>query len=268
MILGNRLFFIFIFSYRLIFSRYGTSRRTLIRRPTNLLCPLYASPNDDIMKLSATVIDSESIRLAEWEKRKRKEIVCKSMPKSQKWYKEKQQHVSPNQKRIYNEYWPIYGVNLKYGNNVVPQQLFPNITVSDLTPVCLDIGFGLGDSIIGMSQQNKEKIYLGCEIHKAGICSVLGNISSLGIDNVRVIKADVTLLLGTYLKDRCLDEVCIFFPDPWPNIERDGERRVVRKDIIDLVSRCMRPGGRLYIATDVPEYADHVRSIMKESIGW
>jgi tRNA G46 methylase TrmB len=30
----------------------------------------------------------------------------------------------------------------------------------------------------------------------------------------------------------------------------------------------MRPGGRLYIATDVPEYADHVRSIMKESIGW
>jgi tRNA G46 methylase TrmB len=30
----------------------------------------------------------------------------------------------------------------------------------------------------------------------------------------------------------------------------------------------MRSGGRLYIATDVPEYADHVRSVMKESEGW
>jgi hypothetical protein len=237
MLLGNRLFFIFVFSYRLLLSKHGTFRRTLIQRTH----PLYAEGflNGNSINFIETVsnsdketaIDSESLRSAEWEKRKRKEIICKSMPKSQKWYKEKQQHVSQNQKRIYNEYWPIYGVDLKYGNNVIPQQLFPNITVSDLTPVCLDIGFGLGDSIVGMSQQNKNKIYLGCEIHKAGICSLLGNISSLGIENVRVIKADVTLLLGTYLKDRCLDEVCIFFPDPWRNIERDGERRVVRKGI-------------------------------------
>lgn len=242
MILGSRLFFVLMISYRLILSKYSTFRKLFIRAPSLNHFNAYISLNRDSMNLKEAfgdsdreaVIDSDSLRLAEWKKRKKKEGICKSMPKSQKWYKEKQQHVSPNQKRIYNEYWPIYGVNLKYGDNVIPQRLFPNITVSDSTPVCLDIGFGLGDSIIGMSQQNKQKIYLGCEIHKAGISTVLGNISSLGIENVRVIKADVNLLLGTYLKDRCLDEVCIFFPDPWPNAERDSERRVVRKGLTQL----------------------------------
>jgi tRNA (guanine-N7-)-methyltransferase len=151
------------------------------------------------------------------------------MPRSQKWFKAMQQHVSPNQKRIFNEYWPMYGINLKYGTKIVPHELFPNISASLTTPVCLDIGFGTGDSIIGMSQQNKDKIYLGCEIHRAGISIALGNITTLGIENVKLIRADVTMLLETYLTDRCLDEVCIFFPDPWVNYERDGGRRVVRK---------------------------------------
>lgn len=171
----------------------------------------------------------DNSRLLELERRRKKEQICKSMPRSQKWFKAKQQHVSPNQKRVFNEYWPIYGINLKYGTKVVPHALFPNISASFTTPVVLDIGFGTGDSIVGMSQQNKNKIYLGCEIHRAGISIALGNITTLGIENVKLIRADVTMLLESYLTDRCLDEVCIFFPDPWVNFERDGGRRVVRK---------------------------------------
>ena len=172
---------------------------------------------------------SDDRRNAELVRRRKKDQICKSMPRSQKWFKAKQQHVSPNQKRIFNEYWPIYGINLKYGTKVVPHELFPNISASFATPVVLDIGFGTGDSLVGMSQKNKNKIYLGCEIHRAGISTALGNITALGIENVKLIRADVTMLLETYLTDRCLDEVCIFFPDPWVNVERDGGRRVVRK---------------------------------------
>lgn len=197
---------------------------------------LYAEINNDgvQMRVMDELAIDEDARQTEWKKRKRKENICKSMPRSQKWFKAKQQHVSPNQKRLYNEHWPTYGINLKYGSKLIPSEVFSNISASAATPVVLDIGFGTGDSIIGMSQQNEDKIYLGCEIHRAGISIVLGNVSSLGIKNVRLIRADITMLLETYLTDTCLDEVCIFFPDPWPNTERDGERRVVRKgDILN-----------------------------------
>lgn len=187
----------------------------------------FADSANNVVVDEANVVDNS--RLTELERRRKKEQICKSMPRSQKWFKAKQQHVSPNQKRIFNEYWPIYGINLKYGTKVVPHELFPNISASFATPVVLDIGFGTGDSIVGMSQQNKNKIYLGCEIHRAGISITLGNITTLGIENVKLVRADVTMLLETYLTDRCLDEVCIYFPDPWVNFERDGGRRVVRK---------------------------------------
>ena len=186
------------------------------------------SANIDCTQPPDTFVAADTARLAEWERRKKKENICKSMPRSQKWFKAKQQHVSPNQKRMYNDFWPVYGINLKYGSTVIPHELFPKFSTA-ATPVVLDIGFGTGDSILGMSQQNTEKIYLGCEIHRAGISIVLGNLSSLAIENVKIIRADITMLLESYLKTRCLDEVCIFFPDPWPNTERDGERRVVRR---------------------------------------
>ena len=212
-------------------------RSTRVPRALKLILSAESADGSDTLQLAGKI--STDARQAELEKRQRKDQVCKSMPRSQKWFKAKQQHVSPNQKRMYNDYWPMYGINLKYGNKLIPSEVFQNITLSASTKVVLDIGFGTGDSIVGMSQMNKDKIYLGCEIHRAGISIVLGNISSLGIENVRLVRADVTMLLETYLVDRCLDEVCIFFPDPWPNTERDGGRRVVRKGNTVLTFACV-----------------------------
>ena len=185
--------------------------------------------NVDHFEKSEGIRIREEARTMEWERRQKKNKICQSMPRSQKWFKAMQQHVSPNQKRMYNDYWPEHGVDLKYGLKLTPHDLFSSDTVTASTPVVLDIGFGMGDSIVGMAQQNPDKIYLGCEIHRAGISTALGNISSLGIVNVKLVRADVKMLLDTALSEKCLDEVCIFFPDPWPNTERDGERRVVRK---------------------------------------
>ena len=185
--------------------------------------------NVDHLENSEGERSREEARALEWERRQKKKKICQSMPRSQKWFKAMQQHVSPNQKRMYNDYWPVHGIDLKYGLKLSPHEIFTNNTVTAATAVVLDIGFGMGDSIVGMAQQNTDKIYLGCEIHRAGISTALGNISSLGIVNVKIVRADVKMLLDTSLSEKCLDEVCIFFPDPWPNTERDGERRVVRK---------------------------------------
>ena len=37
-----------------------------------------------------------------------------------------------------------------------------------------------------------------------------------GLENIRVICHDVIEVLEYQLADNSLDEVCIFFPDPWP----------------------------------------------------
>ena len=196
-----------------------------------------------------------------------KERVKRSMPLTQAWYKQKQINLSKNQRRLLTELFPLYGITLRFVNgtkevvNPLSDGLFPHPPHH----VVLDIGFGLGDSLIAMASEDKAHAtaFLGVEIHKAGIASALGRIRDLGLTNVKLVRADVALLFDGFLvAEPCIDVACVFFPDPWPNAERDGERRVIRRDVVDQLKRRLKSGGLLRVATDVGDYADHVRAVM------
>ena len=191
----------------------------------------------------------------------RRTLRCREMPLSQRWYKAKQQHISKAQKRALHDLWDFYGLDLKFGNILEVENIFfppSNHTI-------LDIGFGAGDSIIGMASAHPSINYIGCEIHRAGLASALQKIMLLNLTNIRLIRADVSMLLHQHLRSRCFDEVCVYFPDPWPNDERDKERRVVRPSILLALSQLLKIDGILRIATDVEAYASHVETSISET---
>lgn len=168
----------------------------------------------------------------------------------------------------------------------------------------LDIGFGHGDSLVGMVRRQQTQVahaqndnsrkvqFIGCEIHRAGIASALEGLESIykcdnndndnennnnnsndnnDNDNVLIIRADVGLLLlnSCYLPDLSLDEVCVYFPDPWP-AGRDAGRRVIRPDIVNALSKKLKNNGLLRMATDVGDYASHIRNTIacfNDSVG-
>jgi len=84
--------------------------------------------------------------------------------------------------------------------------------------------------------------------------------SSSGINNVRLIRGDLLLLLQQNLIDASLDEVYVCFPDPWYS---DQDRRVLRPETVALLERKLRPGGRLRLATDVAEMAAWVEALIQ-----
>jgi len=199
------------------------------------------------------------------------------MPLSQRWYKARQQHISKSQKKALRELWPIYGIDLKFNKTI-------DIHLNDFfnkrntsTYIVLDIGFGNGESTCGMAgmSTNTDKLFIGCEIYRAGLANALLTItaplahhhnetehciSAAAIDNIRLIRADVTILFESHLSENSLNEICVFFPDPWPNSERDLQRRVIRLHMLDLFAKTLKPSGLLRIATDAEEYAQHVKS--------
>lgn len=186
----------------------------------------------------------------------------KSSPLSQKWYKDKQQHVSKAQKEATKRNWNKRGIDLVYGQKINPKHLFPGLS-SPPDAVVLDIGFGKGDSIINMARENPNSVYIGCEIHRSGIGSAFLKMEELNVTNVKLVRADVSNLLSRHLVDACLDKVCIYFPDPWPNSNRDFERRVVRPDVISWISKAIKPCGTLHVCTDVQDYARHTAEVME-----
>ena len=185
-------------------------------------------------------------------------------PLSQAWYKAKQRPISSNQKKVLREHWPAYGIDLKYGEVIDVHSLFGSSRSSNQRPLVIDLGFGMGESLLHMAANNPEKDYIGVEIHRAGLAQCLGGLVTEGFSNVRLIRADATTLLGNHLPAVCLNEVHIYFPDPWPNEYRDSERRVIRPKMVYLLSRLLKPGGLLHIATDVADYASHVEAVMSD----
>ena len=131
-------------------------------------------------------------------------------------------------------------------------------------PRVLEIGFGNGDSLVALASKSPEIDFIGVEVHPPGIGHCLLAVESLGLSNVRVIAHDAVEVLADQLAAGSLDEVLLYFPDPWPK-KRHHKRRIVQPAFAALVASRLRPGGRLRLATDWEPYAAWMLDVLNAS---
>ncbi len=121
----------------------------------------------------------------------------------------------------------------------------------------LEIGFGNGESLVALASTHAERNYLGLEVHPPGVGHLLLCCEAGQLRNVRVICEDAVQVLQRRVPDASLDEVLLYFPDPWPK-KRHHKRRIVQPAFVELVTRKLKPGGVLRMATDWQPYAEHM----------
>lgn len=124
-------------------------------------------------------------------------------------------------------------------------------------PVEMEIGFGNGEVLCDLAQRNPDTNYLGVDVYRPGIGSLLLKLERRQITSVRVICADAALVLAQRISESSLDAVYLLFPDPWPK-KRHHKRRLLQRAFLEQLRARLRPGGRLHIATDWQAYAEHV----------
>ena len=122
-------------------------------------------------------------------------------------------------------------------------------------PVGLEIGFGMGHALLDWAESAPDWNLLGLEIYQPGIGALLLGVERLGLENVRVMEAAAEVVLARQLPAGSLDEVRIFFPDPWPK-KKHFKRRLIQSEFLSLVADRLRPGGCLWLATDWAGYAE------------
>jgi tRNA (guanine-N7-)-methyltransferase len=97
-------------------------------------------------------------------------------------------------------------------------------------------------------------------VHRPGVGHLLLRIEELGIRNLRVVCRDAVEVLERCVPEASLDEVLLYFPDPWPK-KRHHKRRIVQPDFVALVASRLRPGGVFRMATDWQPYAEHMLAV-------
>jgi tRNA (guanine-N7-)-methyltransferase len=164
------------------------------------------------------------------------------------------------QERALSELWPKYGVDDNRGD-IDPQALFHRPA-----PLMLEIGFGNGEALARMAADHPENNYLGIEVHRPGVGSLLLQLDRDETANVRVIAADASETLAR-LPDACLDAVYLFFPDPWPK-KRHHKRRLVQPQFVDRLWHKLRPGAVFHLATDWQDYAEQMLTVLRAHPGY
>jgi tRNA (guanine-N7-)-methyltransferase len=124
----------------------------------------------------------------------------------------------------------------------------------------VEIGFGMGASLSAMAQANPHINYLGIEVHKPGVGSLVADLHDFNYTNVRVVIHDAVEVLRTQIKDNALMGIQIYFPDPWHK-KRHNKRRLIQAEFVQLLATKIKPGGFIHCATDWQEYAEHMLEV-------
>ena len=164
---------------------------------------------------------------------------------------------SPGQVEVLDRLRPLYEV-------AVDRPLDPVAVYGRTAPLVLEIGSGTGEAAAVMAAADPSRDLLAVEVHTPGIATLLRRVEQEGLANVRVAEADGLLVLTEAIAAGSLDEVRVFFPDPWPK-SRHAKRRLVTASFAALVADRLRPGGRLHVATDWPSYAEQVLAVVGAS---
>ena len=128
-------------------------------------------------------------------------------------------------------------------------------------PIHLEVGFGKGRFMAQYARNHLDEVIIGVEVRKQAVEIFKANHN---IDNCFPIWGAGHICLEDAIKDNSLTRVFIFHPDPWFK-KRHHKRRVVNTHLIDLIQRKLKPGGTVYISTDVYElYLDIMVVLLKK----
>jgi tRNA (guanine-N7-)-methyltransferase len=128
-------------------------------------------------------------------------------------------------------------------------------------PLVVEVGSGMGEATAAMAGADPDRDVLAVDVHVQGLGRLLRRVEDEGLSNVRVAEGDAVVLLRDMLPSGSVDEVRVYFPDPWPKA-RHVKRRLVSPAFADLVASRLRPGGLLHVATDWAPYAEQVRTVL------
>lgn len=153
-----------------------------------------------------------------------------------------------------------YGINPRHDSR---RLLDPQVLFGDDNPVILEIGSGKGRFLVTEGRANPDRNYLGIEKSLHYYRVILDRLQRHALRNTRIINYDAAIVLREMLPVSSIDEIHVYFPDPWPRA-RERKRRMIRADVMPLFVRVLKAEGHGIWVTDHHEYFESALPVLEE----
>ena len=163
--------------------------------------------------------------------------------------------ITPGQRRALAELLPRFGLPPP------PAPLDLDAAFGRKARRVMEIGYGEGATLLDLAAASPGTGFIGVEVHPPGIGHCLLGIESRKLANLRLIAHDAVEVLAAQFAPASLDEVLLYFPDPWPK-KRHHKRRIVQPAFAALVADRLKPGGAFRLATDWEPYAKWMLEVL------
>ena len=169
--------------------------------------------------------------------------------------------MTDGQRNAFDTSWPAYGLKLADG------AIDTDAVFGRTGPKVLEIGFGMGDSLLQMAAAEPETDFIGIEVHPPGVGTLMNTAKAEGISNLRIYLADANDVLEECFASQSIDRLQLYFPDPWHK-KKHNKRRIVQPQFVQLVREKLRPGGVLHMAIDWEHYAEQMLETLDAAEGF
>ncbi len=178
-----------------------------------------------------------------------------------KSYVKREGRLTNAQARAIEENWSSMGIDYQ------PQRLNFDTLFAQPGPVVLEIGFGMGKSLVQMACEAPDTNFIGIEVHRPGVGSCLSEAEAHNLTNLRVMEHDAVEVFKHMIPDASLRRVQLYFPDPWHK-KRHHKRRIVQPEFVAMIREKLTIGGVFHMATDWENYAEHMLTVMQGAPGF
>lgn len=166
--------------------------------------------------------------------------------------------LSATQKSLLEQLLPNFEIHFK------PGIIDPGDYFSVNGPLHLEIGFGGGEYTASLAAVCPNHRIIGCEIFLNGIASLLKKIEDEDLENIRIIHGSAIIALEEMFAKETFDFIHINHPDPWPK-KRHQKRRIIQPEIVETLLMVLKPGGEIWLSTDVSEYLEWMSDCFSSS---
>lgn len=176
--------------------------------------------------------------------------------------------MSEAQDRAWEELSPRYLLPVERdaaSTSVLPGSAIDPATVFGRSaPLIVEIGSGQGHAIVHAASSRPETDFVAVEVFRAGLARTMLDADRAAADNLRLVEANAPEVLEHLLPEASVDELWVFFPDPWHKAKHN-KRRLIAPAFVPIAARALRDGGTLRLATDWEDYALQMRAVLAEA---